>query len=210
MQRARRHVYTPEQKTWLRENAYGRPRIETAEEFIQLFNVDMKPETVIGYMKRNGIKCGIDMRYRPGQVAHNKGVPMTQEQYDAAHPTMFKAGSVPANTDPIGTEKVLADGYVWVKVNDIPKAKKSVNWKQKQRLIYEQHHGPLDPNARVVFMDGDKRNFNIENLKAISRGELALMNNRRLWTESKEVNETCLAAVNLSMLISKREERRQK
>lgn len=200
-----RHRYTKVERAWLEANSYGRHREETAREFIEVFGLDLKIESVIAYMKRHGIKCGIDMRFRPGCVSHNKGVPVTKEQYDRLHPTMWKPGSKPPNTDPIGTEKVLSDGYVWVKINDIPKAKKNVNWRQKHRLIYEQYYGPIPPGARVVFIDKNKRNFNIENLRCISNGELGVMNRHGLWTENPQLTETGLAIAKLTMLSKQRQ-----
>lgn len=206
MPKAKNHRWTKAEIAWLEANAYGRHREDTAREFLKVFQPDMKPETVIGYMKRNGIKCGIDMRFRPGVASYNKGVKMSQEVYDKIHPTMFKPGSKPKNTYPVGTEKVLADGYVWVKVNDVPNQPKNVNWKQKHRLIYEQHYGPIPPGARVVFIDRNKRNFDIDNLRCISNGELGIMNRHSLWTDDPELTQTGMAIARLTMLSKLRQE----
>lgn len=206
----RRHRYTEDQTEWLRTHSYGRPRIETAQEFIELFELDMKPKTVIGFMKRRGIKCGIDMRFRPGRVSHNKGVPITREQYDRLRPTMWKPGSMPQNTDPVGTEKVLSDGYVWIKIDCIPKAKKNVNWRQKHRYIWEQHNGPIPEGSRIVFLDRNKHNFDIDNLACITNGALGVMNSRKLWSKDKEITEAGIAVARLTARSKEIEKHRSK
>ena len=72
---------------------------------------------------------------------------------------------------PLGTERVKDRDRVYVKV-----AKNK--WMYKQRYIYEQHYGvKLTPNDFIIFLDGDKTNFNIENLYKITRYEGAHLGN---------------------------------
>lgn len=63
---------------------------------------------------------------------------------------------------PIGTERVRNDGMVMVKVG-------RNKWMYKQRYIYEQHHKvKLTQKDFIIFLDGDRTNFNIDNLKKLS------------------------------------------
>lgn len=117
---------------------------------------------------------------------------------------MFQAGNVPANTDPIGTEKILADGYVWVKVADHPKAKKNDNWKQKQRLIWEQLHGPLPDNVKVIFLDGNNRNFDPDNLTPVTNREHLEMNRNGFRTSDPELTK---AGINVARLMVRTKQR---
>ena len=89
---------------------------------------------------------------------------------------------------------------MWVKVNDIKNAKKSVNWVQKHRLVYEASHGPIPKNHAVIFLDGDRQNFNPDNLQAVSRGTLARLNQNGLIYKSAELTKV---GVNIAKLISK-------
>lgn len=64
---------------------------------------------------------------------------------------------------PIGSERTKDNGLVLVKVADN-------KWIDKQRYIYEQHYGvTLTENDFIVFKDGDRTNFDIDNLKCVSK-----------------------------------------
>ena len=55
-------------------------------------------------------------------------------------------------------------------------------WKYLQRDIYEKYYGiKLPENVYVIFLDQNKRNFDIKNLKAISRQESAIMSKDNLF-----------------------------
>lgn len=72
---------------------------------------------------------------------------------------------------PIGTERIKDRDRIYVKV-----AKNK--WVYKQRYIYEQYYGvKLTPNDFIIFLDGDKTNFKIENLYKITRYEGAHLGN---------------------------------
>lgn len=175
---ARPHKWSRQQYQWLIDHSAGRPRKETCEEFRQVFGLRISDDRIIGAMKRIGARCGLD--------------------------TMFHTGNVPANTDPIGTEKVLADGYVWVKIADHPKAKKTDNWKQKQRLIWEQLHGPLPDNVKVIFLDGNNRNFDPDNLAPVTNREHLEMNRNGFRTSDPELTK---AGINVARLMVRTKQR---
>ena len=65
----------------------------------------------------------------------------------------------------IGSER-WDDGYWWVKVNDSRNGKRK-NWKQKHRYIWEQYYGAIPKGHRVIFLDGNKNNFDINNLACV-------------------------------------------
>ena len=99
---------------------------------------------------------------------------MSKEQYEKCKPTMFKKGHIPKNHREIGSERITKDGYIEVKIED-PDV-----WGLKHRLIYEEHYGEIPAGYSVIFGDGDKLNFDINNLILVSRSELLLMNRNKL------------------------------
>lgn len=75
----------------------------------------------------------------------------------------------PKNSKPIGTEYTKPDGMILVKV-----AKNK--WVYKQRLIYENYYGvKLKEDEYVIFLDGNRNNFNIDNLKLLTRREASYL-----------------------------------
>ena len=43
-------------------------------------------------------------------------------------------------------------------------------------LVWAEHYGPVPAGHAIVFRDGNKNNFNIENLECVSRAELMRRN----------------------------------
>lgn len=87
---------------------------------------------------------------------------------------------------PIGFEYTKPDGMVLVKVGEPSK------WKYKQRYIYEQHYGKIPKDYMVIFLDGDRTNFDIKNLKAIHTREYNFVRNKHLLSNDKDFMETSL------------------
>ena len=54
------------------------------------------------------------------------------------------------------------NGLVRIKIND-------KQWKYKQRYIYEKYYGEIPEDYVVIFLDGDKNNYDIDNLYAVSK-----------------------------------------
>ena len=70
---------------------------------------------------------------------------------------------------PIGTEYIKPDGMVLLKVD-------KNKWIYKQRYIYEKYHNiKLKDDEYIIFLDGDRTNFNIDNLKLLTRQEASYL-----------------------------------
>ena len=73
--------------------------------------------------------------------------------------------------------------YTWIKVADNRgKGKEDrnkiykENWRPKQEVIWENyHHDKVGPSELVIFLDGNNKNFDINNLKKISRATNATL-----------------------------------
>ena len=188
-----------EQKQFMVEFVPGHSYKEIAAEFSARFGVEYTTNQVRAYCKNHKLHTGRTGRFEKGHVPANKGKKVSPELYEKMKGTMFKAGQEPPNTLPVGTELELADGYVWVKVNDIPKAKKNVNWKQKQRLIYEQEYGPIPDGCIVTFLDGNNRNFDLDNLRAVTREQHSVLNKLGLRFTDKELTKVGIAIADMKI-----------
>jgi len=105
--------------------------------------------------------------FKTGQEPANKGKKiteyMTEEAIQKLQQTTFKPGHTPHNHQPVGTEIVVEDGYVKVKVAE-PK-----QWKWKHRMVWEAHNGNIPTGHIIQFKDGNRQNCDINNLYLISR-----------------------------------------
>ena len=106
----------------------------------------------------------------------------------------FKKGQVSINHKPVGSERIDLDGYTLIKVAEPNK------WQLKHRVIYEKAYGPIPPNMAVIFLDKNKRNFNINNLALVSREELAIINKNNFIKENAALSR---AGVNVAKVKNK-------
>lgn len=91
---------------------------------------------------------------------------------------------------PIGSEYTKPDGMVMIKV--APN-----KWEYKQRYIYEQYYGiKVKDNEHIIFLDGNKNNFNIDNLEKTTNEECGYIGafkiNNKLTINDKEITKTLL------------------
>ncbi|WP_276932675.1 HNH endonuclease signature motif containing protein [Dielma fastidiosa] len=190
--------YTEEMKEFILENYKGISSQELTERFNRRFGTSIAVSVMKSYKSNHKLNSGLTGCFPKGHVPVNKG---TKGMFNAGgNKTSFKTGQLPPNTDPIGTEKVLKDGYVWVKINDAPKAKKNVNWKQKQKLIWEQVNGPVPHGYFVMFADGNNRNFHLDNLVLVTKAEMLYLNRNGLIYNDSEVTKS---GVLIARMISK-------
>lgn len=200
-----RHRYSKEQIQFLRDNVKGITLKQLTERFNNCFGTKLSEHAIAMQKSKYSLRSGIvGGRFKKGTIPHNKGKRMSKEQYDICSKTMFKPGSKPKNTDPIGTEKLLADGYVWVKVNDKPKVPKKENWKQKHKLLWEQEYGPVPEGSVVIFKDGDSTHIELDNLECITKAQLLILNKKKLIHSNKQITETGIAVAKLIDAVNKK------
>lgn len=112
--------------------------------------------------------------FKSGNVPLTKGKKLKDiykpESIEKIKATQFKKGRAPHNTLPLGSERITPDGYLEIKTSMKGKSN-AERWTAKQRLVWEQHHGPIPAGCIIVFKDGNNRNFNIDNLEMRTRRE---------------------------------------
>jgi len=92
---------------------------------------------------------------------------------------------------PIGSEYTKPDGMVMIKI-----AKNK--WEYKQRYIYEQYHGvKLPEDVYVIFLNHDRNDFRIENLKAVHRNICSYISNHKLYSTDEEITKLGITTAKL-------------
>lgn len=176
--------YTDEMRKFIEVNYIGIGNQELADRFNKEFDEDITRTQMSAYKKRHGLHSGLTGYFKKGNMPQNKGKKMPPDVYAKAAPTMFKKGHMPHNHKPVGSERISKDGYLEVKIAE-PK-----HWKQKQKIVWEEHYGPVPKGSVVIFLDGNKRNFDIENLRMVTRQELLYLNRYKLNTLGENITQT--------------------
>ena len=132
-----------------------------------------------------GYLGGKATQFQKGHAPPNKGQKMSTEVYQKVAHTMFKKGSKPTNTQPVGTIHQRKDTggkmYQYIKLADC-------NWQLLNRYTWEQHNGPIPKGMVVVYKDGNYMNNDITNLLMITKKENMARNTiQRLPKELQQV-----------------------
>lgn len=194
--------YSKEQIQYLREIAPGRESDEITRMFNEYWGTDFTRQQIQSVKKNHKIVSGIDTKFKKGNVPVNKD---TTGMFNVGgNSGSFQKGLRPHNWCPIGTEFESKDGYVYVKVADKYKGKKTDNWKAKHALIYEKVHGPIPKGYKCTFLDGNRRNYDLDNLVLVSKAESAYTARNGLYTDDKELTRTGVALAKLGTSIVKK------
>lgn len=199
------HKYSRKEDEFLINNVKGITLKELTKRFNAEFKTDVKESSIANRKMRLGLRSGITGgQFKKGHVPANKGKKgcMSLEQYQKCKATMFKKGHVPANHKSIGSERIdKRDGTVLIKVQD---GKLQRNWMPKGRYVYEQAYGKIPKGYKVIFADGDNRNFDLNNLVLVSNAEELIMNRNSLLKKDNELTKVGVAIAKLLDKVNKR------
>ena len=195
------HKWTQEEIEYIKLISWKSYHAETAKKFNEHFKSDVTAAQVKSLIGRLKIQTGLTGYFPKGHVPHNKGKKMPPETLEKLRPTLFKKGQRPKTYRPIGSERINRDGYVEIKVGD------PSEWELKHRYIYEQKHGKIPKEDIVIFLDNNKSNFDINNLKHITRKENLYINKKGLRFDDRDVTDT---TTNIAKLTIKAKEMEKK
>lgn len=123
---------------------------------------------------RRGDHVGAAFRFKKGQVPANKGLRRPGWGPGRMKETQFKKGHR-QRWMPVGSTR-LVDGYVYVKVADVPNVPHTVNWLPLHVIEWERVNGPMAPSHVLAFKNGDRTDIRLDNLECISRRALMARN----------------------------------
>lgn len=123
-------------------------------------------------------------RFQKGMVPWNKGKHVVAGGRSAE--TRFKPGSKPGNRMPIGSERVTKDGYLQRKLTDTGYPPR--DWVAVHHIVWKEAGRDIPKGYRLVFKDGNRLNFVLENLELVSIADLMRRNTiHNLPPELREV-----------------------
>lgn len=179
--------WTEEQKQFIYDNYKGIGNKKLTEMFNKKFGTNIINQ--IKYFKHNHhLNSGLTGQFEKGNIPQNKGKKwdeyMPKKSQENCKKTCFKKGNIPTNHRKVREERINVDGYYEIKIAEPNK------WELKHRYIYKQYYGSIPKGYNIIFLDGDKTNLDINNLKAISKHENLIMNEYKLRYTEKELTES--------------------
>ena len=187
-------LFTPEQVEFVKEQYRQLGRRDLLATLNSKFGLDIKLNQLVAFIKNHKIHSGRTGRIEKGTTPWNKG----KTGYGVANRTSFKSGHKPHNTKHLYRERIGKDGYVEMCVPEInPHTGAKWRYKHKHLVIWEFFNGPLPESHAVIFKDGDKYNFDPDNLVLVHRNELLSLNLHSYRHQPDEIKESVLALARL-------------
>lgn len=176
--------YSAEEMAWLEGNR-GMVISDYHAAFLAEFGrADVSAKNLHSLRKRKGWSTGRTGQFEPGMRTWNKGLKCAEGQggrHPNAQRTQFKCGERVGVAvklyQPVGTEKVRGDGYLYRKTNDDMPLRN--RWRAVHLLKWEAINGSLPAGHCLKCVDGNKLNTDPSNWLLISRGLLSRLNGGR-------------------------------
>lgn len=180
--------YTKEQKDFLYKHNYMTPSKELAEMFNEKFRTNITSKNIKTFRCNHHLNSGLTGRFEKGHKTFNKGKKwddyMPIESQKKCKGTTYRKGNIPHNHRTIGSERITKEGYVEVKIKEPNK------WLLKHRHIYEKEYGKIPDGYNLIFLDGNRQNIDLSNLKLVSKAEDLIMNRNKLFKKNKDLTNT--------------------
>lgn len=148
-----------------------------------------KKDKMIQARKPNG-------QWAKGSIPWNKGLKGWYPE--GVQKNWFKKGNKVWKERPLYSERYDKDGYVIIKIGE-------KKWKRKHIWIWEKEYGEVPKGHIIIFRDNDKYNFDISNLKCISRAVNAVLNKNKWHMYKNEAKDTMITLAELNIAKRKRE-----
>lgn len=183
----------PKTIEWLKETVPGKPWKEVYKLYQETFPDEPRK---LSYIKtvcyKNGITNGLNGQFKKNIAPWNKG--MKGWHAPGSEKTWFQKGQSSSNERPVGSEYDSA-GYLLVKIKD--KGARNDKWRPKHVLVWEKANGPVPEGHVVIFLDGNHKNFSLDNLACIPRGINAILNRSRLRSDNADITKVRITQAEL-------------
>ena len=177
-----RYKWTNTELDYLRQIVKDRYIFEIAELMSIKFWYEYRKSQIKSIMAKHKISNNMKSKNPKGIKPWNKGVKMGNYHIH--------------NTKNIGDEYINSEGYIMIKLDN------PTRWVHKHRYLYEQAHGEIAKDKVLIFLDGNKQNLNLDNLKCITRKQLIKMNQNKLFYNNAELTNTGAELANLMLKIN--------
>ena len=223
-----RVFYTEEMLRFLQDRVAGTPLQALTDQFNAKFGTDLSKSSIAACVHRRGWGNGMfhmqsvfpekirqfmatnckGNRAREMAVLLNDtfGTSYTEKQVSSYYRKHGLKSGVASRYVPIGTLIFRKGEWYYEKVADGPNSNE--NWKSKHIMVWEEANGPVPEGHMVIFLDGDRTNYDLENLALCPYDVGMEMNNARLRFGNAKLTETGMLIAKVNLQTRRRQKKR--
>lgn len=177
---SQKYFYTNDEIEYLKSIIGKMYSNEVIKQYNDKFNKQMSYNQLLAFQKKYKIRSGLDTTFKKGKVDN------------------------PNPPQPIGYENIS------YQKNNIKRTRIKIGknkWIDKQRYIYEQYYGKIPKDCVIIFLDGNRDNFDINNLKCITKEQHRIIAGNCLYFNNKYLNE--ISIDNAELIIKTKDKRKE-
>lgn len=195
------HQYTEEEDEFLKFNSSKMSRQELVDLFNETFGTQIKLNTITVRCLKLGCNAPSNGQFKIGSVPWEK-CPGGREEFLMKHRNgkpfpRFPKGHIPYSFKPVGSESVRGttdkEKEIFIKTTE--------GWVTKRRLIWEEHNGKIPKGFKMVSVDGDKFNCDIDNLRIVDNDTMTVLMANRWNNKGAEIFDVGVAYSKLYTLL---------
>ena len=194
-------TFPQEVRDYIFANYKGAGPLVMAQKLLAEFGLVYSKNQMKGFYGRYKLDSGTTGHFQKGNIPPLSG--KKGAHYAGCEKSWFPKGHDPWNKLPVGSEIVRSDGHLWRKLGEGCR-----DWRQVHILNWEQAYGLIPPDHKIVFLDGDKTNCAIQNLKLVHNKVHLELNRRSIRSSDSTLTEVGIALAKLH--VAKYEKRRTK
>lgn len=175
-----KYFYTQDEIDYLKNIIKGRTTKEIIELYNKKYDKNMTYNQLILFQKKYKVRSGLDTTFKKGKV-DNPNPP----QHIGYEFVSYQKNGIKRTRIKIGKNK----------------------WIDKQRYIYEQYYGKIPKDCVIIFLDGNRDNFDINNLKCITKEQHRIIAGNCLYFNNKYLNE--ISIDNAKLIIKTKDKRKE-
>lgn len=200
---ARYNQYTQEQEDYLRENAPNMSRVQLTVGFNARFGTKKSVNTIKSWCNRRGIHNGNDGRFKDGHRSWQTGLQGEEyrKHYTDESWEKSKSGLVFAEQKYQEGDLIIRHGLPAFYKGGAAGVAIDYRIKYASTAVWERSNGKLPDNMKLIHLDGDVMNYQLENLRAIPKSWLSDLRYLGGITGDRSLNETKLAFCELRAAI---------
>lgn len=221
--RRRVESYPREVDEYIANNYSGCSPAEMSRRVNKVFGFDFSADQLRTFYRKHGLKSGCNASFFEGEVkkyilekyettgpkrmtemVNTKfGLSISVEQMRSLYYNHGLVSDDPHRfaTLPPGSEHRSGSGGIVVKVSGVGDTAVYV---PKHKMIWEQANGPIPENCVLVFLDGDKTNCSLKNLRLVTKQEFYTLVHQNLLTGSPDANESAILIARIRATIKNR------
>lgn len=188
------NTYSVEQQDYLRENCKRMTRQELTKGFNARFGTQKNARAIKSYCNSRGWNSSSDGRYQKGNRSWQTGLggeDFKSHYSDSTFRAMVTPMAEVRKKWRVGDETIRHGIPVIVTSVDYT-LKFEQRITPKRRYVWEQVHGSIPPGHRIIHLDGNPMNCELDNLYCIPDRFVPLLNKNHWFTNNRDHTLTAI------------------